>query len=454
MKRIRTRILRAIMLSAVISALLSLAIVIVFSYDYIFASGGMDILSFLGSIIQLIVAVTLASLLISALLASRIAKSVVRPINDIDLEHPENSEIYEELSPLLSKLKSQNLLIKKQIKELARRQNEFTTITENMSEGLLVIDDKTRLLSYNASAVRLLGSSFSHKYKDSVFALNRSETFRRVVTESLSGRHSEDVLNSDGRCYQIIANPVADGEKIRGAVILILDVTEREEGDALRREFTANVSHELKTPLTSISGFAEIISNGLVKSEDIPRFAKNIYDEAQRLIALVGDIIDLSRLDEHPHTLDSEDIDLYELCTDIFRRLAPASEKKGITVNVSGQHRSIHAPRAVADEMVFNLVDNAVKYNKQNGFIDLFVTSDAQNKPVLRVSDTGIGIPASDVERVFERFYRVDKSHSKEIGGTGLGLSIVKHAATFLGAEVELQSEVGVGTTVTVTFTP
>ncbi len=441
------------MLSAVISALLSLAIVIAFSYDYIFASGGMDILSFLGSIIQLIVAVTLASLLISALLASRIAKSVVRPINDIDLEHPENSEIYEELSPLLSKLKSQNLLIKKQIKELARRQNEFTTITENMSEGLLVIDDKTRLLSYNASAVRLLGSSFSHKYKDSVFALNRSETFRRVVTESLSGRHSEDVLNSDGRCYQIIANPVTESEKIRGAVILILDVTEREEGDALRREFTANVSHELKTPLTSISGFAEIISSGLVKSEDIPRFAKNIYDEAQRLIALVGDIIDLSRLDEHPHTLDSEDIDLYELCTDISRRLAPASEKKGITVNVSGQHRSIHAPRAVADEMVFNLVDNAVKYNKQNGFIDLFVTSDAQNKPVLRVSDTGIGIPASDVERVFERFYRVDKSHSKEIGGTGLGLSIVKHAATFLGAEVELQSEVGVGTTVTVTFT-
>lgn len=454
MKKIRTSILRAVMIAAAMSAVVSLVVVIAFSYDYISASGEAGILDFLGSVILPIIAVMAVLMIISTVIGSNIAKALVRPINDIDLEHPENSEIYEELSPLLSKLKSQNLLIKKQIKELARRQNEFTTITENMSEGLLVIDDKTRLLSYNASAVRLLGSSFSHKYKDSVFALNRSETFRRVVTESLSGRHSEDVLNSDGRCYQIIANPVTESEKIRGAVILILDVTEREEGDALRREFTANVSHELKTPLTSISGFAEIISSGLVKSEDIPRFAKNIYDEAQRLIALVGDIIDLSRLDEHPHTLDSEDIDLYELCTDISRRLASASEKKGITVNVSGQRRSIHAPRAVADEMVFNLVDNAVKYNKQNGFIDLFVTSDVQNKPVLRVSDTGIGIPASDVERVFERFYRVDKSHSKEIGGTGLGLSIVKHAATFLGAEVELQSEVGVGTTVTVTFTP
>lgn len=404
------------------------------------------------AIVQPVIIVLLIALLLSVFLAARLAKSVVRPINSIDLEHPEDTDTYEELTPLLSRLSSQNIQIKKQIKELNRRQLEFTTITENMSEGLLVIGNKTELLSYNASAMRLLGSDFSHKYKDSVFALNRSETFRRVVTVALSGKHSEEMLYSGGRCYQIIANPVSDTNKIRGAVILILDVTEREERESLRREFTANVSHELKTPLTSISGFAEIIRNGLVKSEDVPNFASNIYDEAQRLITLVGDIIKLSRLDENEIVLDNEEIDLYDLCTDIFERLSAASAKKGITVNITGQRRTVTSPRAIVDEMIYNLVDNAVKYNKENGCIDLFVTSDAQNNPVLRVSDTGIGIPATDRERVFERFYRVNKSHSKEIGGTGLGLSIVKHAATFLGATIDLQSEVDVGTTVTVTF--
>ena len=440
------------MLSALISALLSLLIVIAFSYDRISASGELGIFDFLGSMIQPIIIVLLIALSVSAFFASRIAKSVVRHINELDLEHPENSDTYEELSPLISKLVSQNIQIKKQIKELARRQLEFTTITENMSEGLLVIGNKTELLSYNASAMRLLGSNFSYKYKDSVFALNRSDSFRRVVTVSLSGEYCEEMLYASGRCYQLIANPVTDAHKVRGAVILILDVTEREERDALRREFTANVSHELKTPLTSISGFAEIIKNGLVKSEDVPGFASNIYDEAQRLITLVEDIIKLSRLDENSPTLETETLDIYDLCADIVSRLSSASEKKGITVNLSGQHKTLKAVRPVVDEMIFNLVDNAIKYNKEKGTIDIFIASGSQNQPVLRISDTGIGIPMTDIERVFERFYRVNKSHSKEIGGTGLGLSIAKHAATFLGADIELQSELDVGTTVTVTF--
>lgn len=411
-----------------------------------------SIFSLLVLLIQPIVIVFLVVILISVFLASRLAKSVVKPINEIDLELPEKAKTYEELAPLISRLVSQKEQIKAQIKELARRQAEFTAITENMSEGLLVVGNKTELLSYNASAMKLLGADFSHKYKDSVFAINRSDAFRRAVTKAISGTPCEEMLYAFGRCYQILANPVKDREKVHGAVLLILDVTEREERDSLRREFTANVSHELKTPLTSISGFAEIIRNGLVKAEDIPEFASNICDEAQRLISLVGDIIKLSRLDENSVALDSEHIDLFELCEDITKRLSTASAKKGISVNISGQHKTITSVRAVVDEMIYNLVDNAVKYNKEKGSVDIFITSNAQNQPVLRISDTGIGIPMTDKERVFERFYRVNKSHSKEIGGTGLGLSIVKHAASFLGAEIELQSDLDVGTTVTVTF--
>ena len=281
--------------------------------------------------------------------------------------------------------------------------------------------------------------------------MNRSVGFRAAVDGALAGTRSEQLIRQGGRCCQVMANPVFRDGEVEGAVVVILDITEREERENLRREFTANVSHELKTPLTSISGFAEIIQNGIVKPEDIPRFAGNIYMESQRLISLVDDILNLSRLDENGVQLQREDFDLSALCRDVASRLKPAAKKNGVIITTMGEKAVINGVKSIVDEMVFNLMDNAVKYNKHNGR----VTVNVENLPegvTLTVTDTGIGIPQADVDRVFERFYRVDKSHSKEIGGTGLGLSIVKHGAAFHNAKVSLQSTEGQGTTVRLVF--
>ena len=403
----------------------------------------------MGLLSPVIMIFVLAAIL-SGVLASALSKRILRPVNAIDLEHPEQSEVYEELSPLLSKIYNQNRVIDSQIEELQRKQAEFTAITENMSEGFLVIDDHTDLLSYNSGALRLLGAEAGLSRR-SVLALNRSEGFRKAVELSLSGEHCEQLFEREGRYLQIIANPVYHEEHVAGAVLVILDITEKHARESMRREFTANVSHELKTPLTSISGTAEIIKNGFVKPEDLPHFAGNIYDEAQRLITLIGDIMRLSQLDEDSVPFEKGPVDLYELASSVLCRLEAAAGKRGISLTLSGEHATVNGVSQVLDEMVFNLCDNAVKYSRENGHVRVFV-SEENGHVALRVEDDGIGIPAADQARVFERFYRVDKSHSKEIGGTGLGLSIVKHGAAFHNARVALESELGKGTTVTVTF--
>ena len=388
----------------------------------------------------------------TVLFSNFLTKKIVAPINRLDLDHPADNEIYDELSPLLGKISRQNEVIAQQMKSLREKQEEFTSITENMSEGFLVLDNNTDILSYNTSALRLLGAeAVPAESHVSALALNRSAGFRSAVDGALAGKRSEQLVRQGGRCCQVMANPVLRDGEVEGAVVVILDITEREERDELRREFTANVSHELKTPLTSISGFAEIIKNGIVKPEDIPRFAGNIYEESQRLVTLVDDILNLSRLDEADVQLEREDFDLSSLARDVAGRLKASAKKNGVVITVIGDKAEINGVKSIVDEMVFNLVDNAVKYNKQNGRVTVTVDSSSDGT-ALTVTDTGIGIPQADVDRVFERFYRVDKSHSKEIGGTGLGLSIVKHGAAFHNAKVSLQSTEGEGTTVRLVF--
>ena len=388
----------------------------------------------------------------TVLFSNFLTKKIVAPINRLDLDHPADNEIYDELSPLLGKISRQNEVIAQQMKSLREKQEEFTSITENMSEGFLVLDNNTDILSYNTSALRLLGAeSVPAESHVSALALNRSAGFRSAVDGALAGKRSEQLVRQGGRCCQVMANPVLRDGEVEGAVVVILDITEREERENLRREFTANVSHELKTPLTSISGFAEIIKNGIVKPEDIPRFAGNIYEESQRLVTLVDDILNLSRLDEADVQLEREDFDLSSLARDVAGRLKASAKKNGVVITVIGDKAEINGVKSIVDEMVFNLVDNAVKYNKQNGRVTVTVDSSSDGI-ALTVTDTGIGIPQADVDRVFERFYRVDKSHSKEIGGTGLGLSIVKHGAAFHNAKVSLQSTEGEGTTVRLVF--
>ena len=388
----------------------------------------------------------------TVLFSNFLTKKIVAPINRLDLDHPADNEIYDELSPLLGKISRQNEVIAQQMKSLREKQEEFTSITENMSEGFLVLDNNTDILSYNTSALRLLGAeTVPAESHVSALALNRSAGFRSAVDGALAGKRSEQLVRQGGRCCQVMANPVLRDGEVEGAVVVILDITEREERENLRREFTANVSHELKTPLTSISGFAEIIKNGIVKPEDIPRFAGNIYEESQRLVTLVDDILNLSRLDEADVQLEREDFDLSSLARDVAGRLKASAKKNGVVITVIGDKAEINDVKSIVDEMVFNLVDNAVKYNKQNGRVTVTVDSSSDGT-ALTVTDTGIGIPQADVDRVFERFYRVDKSHSKEIGGTGLGLSIVKHGAAFHNAKVSLQSTEGEGTTVRLVF--
>ena len=388
----------------------------------------------------------------TVLFSNFLTKKIVAPINRLDLDHPADNEIYDELSPLLGKISRQNEVIAQQMKSLREKQEEFTSITENMSEGFLVLDNNTDILSYNTSALRLLGAeAVPAESHVSALALNRSAGFRSAVDGALAGKRSEQLVRQGGRCCQVMANPVLRDGEVEGAVVVILDITEREERENLRREFTANVSHELKTPLTSISGFAEIIKNGIVKPEDIPRFAGNIYEESQRLVTLVDDILNLSRLDEADVQLEREDFDLSSLARDVAGRLKASAKKNGVVITVIGDKAEINGVKSIVDEMVFNLVDNAVKYNKQNGRVTVTVDSSSEGT-ALTVTDTGIGIPQADVDRVFERFYRVDKSHSKEIGGTGLGLSIVKHGAAFHNAKVSLQSTEGEGTTVRLVF--
>ena len=389
-------------------------------------------------------------LILSGIMASAISKRIVKPINELDLEHPEENQIYEELSPLLSKIHRQNREIQNQLELAKQQQQEFSLITENMQEGLIVIDKYTMILSANSSAWNLFRMD-KVRQGESVYCLDRAEDFRHAIEHVLEGEHEELVLKLNGSDIQLIANPVVRGQKTEGAVILLVDVTEKLERENLRREFSANVSHELKTPLTSISGFAEIIQGGFVKDEDIPKFAGRIYKESQRLLQLVEDVIQISQLDEEKTPYIWEPVDVYQVCKNAFDSLKEKAYKMNVHLYICGESMKMEAIRTLLEEAVYNVCDNAIKYNRNDGSVSIFLEQTAQEVQIV-VKDTGIGIPREDQDRVFERFYRVDKSHSKEIGGTGLGLSIVKHAVSTLDGSVGLRSEVGSGTEVTLRF--
>lgn len=402
----------------------------------------------LGLIYPIIIILVIA-LIITLILSYRVSKSIINPINALDLEHPENNDTYEELTPLLKKISAQKRHINEQIRTAEQKQEEFRLITENMTEGFLVIDNQANLLTYNSAALKLL--DITDVQEGTVLMLNRTKGFRDTVQRVLTGEHSESTINIDDKHYNLIANPVYENDRVIGAVIVILDVTEYTNREKMRSEFTSNVSHELKSPLTSISGFAEIMMAGDVPGETVVDFSKTIYKEAQRLISLVSDIIKISELDEKNSGFEQEPVELFELSKSVTERMKPVAEKRNITLNVLGGTAKVMGVSKILEEMIENLVDNAVKYNKDNGTVDVIVTS-SDNTCELVVRDTGIGIPQSEQSRVFERFYCVDKSHSKLVGGTGLGLSIVKHGAMFHGAQIKLESTEGKGTSISLIF--
>ena len=409
--------------------------------------------SVLALVYQLIVPVLwilLLMIILSGAFAFRLSKKVVEPVNNLDLEHPEENEVYEEVAPLLSRMYKQNREIKNQIDTARRQQEEFSIITENMQEGLVVIDRYTMILSGNSSVWKLFHVN-EPKSGESVYVLNRSEEFQSIIAKALAGKHNEAVLKVDGSDIHVIANPVMRENQVEGAVLLLVNITEKLEREKLRREFSANVSHELKTPLTSISGFAEIIQDGYVKEEDVRAFAGRIYKEAQRLITLVEDVLRISQLDEGEVPYEWTETDLYQTAKNVFGTLSEAAKKQDVHLYIEGDRVQLHTVPNILEEVLFNLCDNAIKYNKPGGNVCICLTENEESV-CISVKDNGVGIPKEDQSRVFERFYRVDKSHSKEIGGTGLGLSIVKHGVSFLGGEVELESAPEQGTEVSVKF--
>lgn len=391
--------------------------------------------------------VVIIAAMVSLGVAAIVARVVVKPINSIDLKNPDIGESYSEIAPLLHRISEQNHEIDQQIAELTRSRKEFSLITENMSEGFIIIDSRTEVLSYNTAALKILGSDFTGSSR-SVLVLNRSEAFRSAVEDALAGKRSETDLTLSEKIYQVIATPAFTGSSVTGAVMIILDITEKEAREELRREFTSNVSHELKTPLTTIYGISDMLVGGIVKPEDIPGFAKNIRDEAGRMITLIQDILKLSQLDENTFSDQRERVDLYELAQSAAERLRPQADEKHVTISVTGERSEFTGIATVLEEMIYNLLDNAVKYNKQGGRADVDIRSSGDDI-VVTVSDTGIGVPADSIDRIFERFYRADKSHSRKIGGTGLGLSIVKHGVSLHGGSITVKSSEGSGTTFT-----
>lgn len=406
------------------------------------------VVAILLSLIQPILIVFVVAIVLSFVLSQKISKSIIKPINELDLDNPSNNEPYDELAPLLQKISKQKKTIEKQVKLAEKKQEEFRLITENMKEGFIVVDKQMNLLTYNRSALKLLGIS-KERPDDILSTGNDHLTF--AISKALDGEREKSDLTLGNNNYRLIANPVFEKDMVIGAVILIIDVTESVKREQLRQEFTSNVSHELKTPLTSISGFAEMMKSGDTPDSVVKDFSSSIYDEAQRLITLVNDIIKISELDEKNVQSDSEEVDLYEMSADILGRLKPVADKRNISLNLIGESIVVSGVAKILDEMIYNLCDNAIKYNADNGTVDV-ILSESSKHIKLTVRDTGIGIPQAEQERVFERFYRVDKSHSKAIGGTGLGLSIVKHAAIYHNAEIKLKSELGKGTSVTVMF--
>jgi len=399
---------------------------------------------------QPICMIFVAALGMSLVLAFRLAKGIVEPLNALNLDEPLSNDEYDELTPLLKRIAAQQCQIRKQGEELKQKQIEFDAVTTGMAEGIVLLNEKKIILSMNPAAMRLFGAARScvGKY---LFSVNRSLELQELLQKASDGKRAEMLMEFGDGTYQLDVSPVLSENLVSGIVLLMLDVTEKEKAERMRREFTANVSHELKTPLHTISGSAELIAGGMVKQGDIPEFSKRIYAEAQRLIHLVEDIIRLSHLDEGVDGMKWEEIDLSLVAGETVQTLLPEAETAGIQINFCGETAIVYGVRQLLQSIVFNLCDNAVKYNHKGGSVSVSVKGE-KNNVILSVADTGIGILAEHQERIFERFYRVDKSHSKEIGGTGLGLSIVKHAAKLHDAEIELYSAAKEGTTIKVSF--
>ena len=400
---------------------------------------------------SIIVAIA-ASMALSLWLSRRLSKQVVKPLNELDLDAPLSNTVYEEIHPLLRRLDSQQRQLRSQSVELKQKQKEFHTVTRSLSEGLVLINSAGTILSINPAAAHLLevtpnclGADFS--------VANRNQEIAALAAQALAGEKGEQTVSLLGGQYLAAANPVRTEGQISGVVLLLFDVTQKHQAEQLRREFTANVSHELKTPLHAISGYAELMKSGMVPPEDMARFSGKIYGETQRLIRLVEDTLRLSRLDEGAEDMRWSQIELYEVARQAIQAQSATAELEQISLKLEGSSAKIQAIPQLVSGIVSNLVDNGVKYNRPGGSVTVRIWQEGADT-ILEVADTGIGIPQEHQERVFERFYRVDKSHSKEVGGTGLGLSIVKHAVLILGAKLSLNSKVGKGTTIQVRFGP
>ena len=399
--------------------------------------------------IQPLLIVLIVALILSGLLARRLSRRIVDPLNSLDLEHPLDNDAYEELSPLLKRIHHQHVEIQTQLRELHERTDEFTQITGSMREGLVLLDEHGSILSINAAAQALFGADAQCVGRD-FLTIERSHEISAAIQAAVADGHSEVRAERAGRVYQFDISRITSDGKFLGTVILAFDITEQEFAERNRREFTANVSHELKTPLQGIIGSAELIENGMVKPDDLPRFVGHIHAEAARLVTLIDDIIRLSQLDEGD-AMPTEPVDLLAVSQEAAETLQDAAAARQVTVSVQGNPAVIPGVRRLLYEVVYNLCDNAIKYNRDGGRVDITVAHDADGSSVT-VADTGIGIAPEHQSRVFERFYRVDKSHSKASGGTGLGLSIVKHAVQYHHGRIELESTPGTGTTIRAIF--
>ena len=407
-----------------------------------------SILTLVLGMAQPISIVIVLAVVLSVVLAVRLSKSIVKPLNEIDLNHPLSNEGYDELAPLLRRIDGQQKQLRGQKTRLEQKQAELDTIIGSMSEGMVLLNERGKIVSINPAAMRLLGTSWNCVGTD-MLTVSRNLDLHDILSRALQGQSEVQTVSLEAGKYQISASPIMSEEKVVGAALCFFDVTEKEKAEQMRREFTSNVSHELKTPLHSISGYAELLQNNRVKQEDIIPFAGKIYREAQRMTSLVEDILSLSHLDEGAEDMEWIEVDLYELAAKAIAGLEAEAKAAEVKMSLHGEYCSLHGVPQLLHSILYNLCDNAIKYNKNGGEVTVSVERQDADA-VLTVSDTGIGIPAQEQARIFERFYRVDKSRSKEVGGTGLGLSIVKHAVLIHHGTIEVDSAVDEGTTITV----
>jgi two-component system phosphate regulon sensor histidine kinase PhoR len=401
--------------------------------------------------VPVLIGIGILILALALVLANQMTRSIIEPINELDLSNPILEGAYPELEPLLKKIRKQNKQLRKQMDAMQEQQETFRTITQHMSEGLILVDKDSNIIYINPSCREVLSAPHLDYIGKNILFLSRSSDLETSLQKAIEGTPNSSTIEVDKRYLQLIANPVIEEEQIKGAVLFILDITEKQRAEIVRKEFSANVSHELKTPLTSISGYAELMMNQMVKEEDIIAFSRKIYKEADRLITLVNDIIKISKLDEKHVVELKEEVNLLQIIKNVKERLMSVAAISNIEIAISEEAVFLKAVPQMMDELIYNLCENAIKYNIESGRVQISVKRENQHIQV-EVTDTGIGIPPDHQERIFERFYRVDKSHSKQTGGTGLGLAIVKHIVEYHNGYIELHSKLGEGTTITIHF--